>query len=105
MFYCGVFGWQLFTMDLQAQGTYYLLRRGEVNEAGILVKPDSAEGGSVWLPYVAVEDLDVSCVEAAHYGGAIHVPPSDLHGAGRFAVTGDPTGGVLALFQPNPQQS
>jgi hypothetical protein len=99
-FYCGIFGWQLFTMDLEAQGTYYLLRRGDVNEAGILLKPEAAEGASSWLPYVAVEDLDVSCVEVAHYGGAIHVPPSDLHGAGRFAVTGDPMGGIIALFQP-----
>jgi predicted enzyme related to lactoylglutathione lyase len=103
-FYCGVFGWQAFTIDLEDQGTYFLLRRGDVNEAGILLKPDAAVGGSSWLPYVAVEDLDVSCVEAAHYGGAIHVPPSDLHGAGRFAVTGDPTGAVIALFQPHRQQ-
>lgn len=99
-FYCGVFGWHLFTMDLEAQGTYYLLRREEVNEAGILLKPESARGKSTWLPYVAVSDLNVACVEAAHHGGAIHLPPADLHGAGRFAVIGDPTGGVVALFQP-----
>lgn len=100
-FYCGVFGWQLYTMDLGDQGTYYILRRGEVNEAGILLKPDSASGKSAWLPYVAVADLNLSCVEAAHHGGSIHLPPADLHGAGKFAVIGDPTGGVVALFQPN----
>jgi predicted enzyme related to lactoylglutathione lyase len=103
-FYCGVFGWELFTMDMEAQGTYYLLRRGEINEAGILLKPESAEGSSSWLPYVAVADLNLACVEAAHHGGAIHLPPTDLHGAGTFAVISDPTGGVLALFQPGPAQ-
>lgn len=99
-FYCSAFGWEIFTMDMGPQGTYYLLRRGETNEAGILLKPEEAEGSSSWLPYVAVEDLNLSCVEAAHHGGAIHLPPTDLHGAGQFAVIGDPTGGVLALFQP-----
>lgn len=98
-FYCGLFGWQLFTMDLGPQGTYLLMRRGEVNEGGVIRKPEDAEGPSTWLPYVAVEDLVSSCAEAARQGGAIFVPPSDLHGAGNYAVIGDPAGAILALFE------
>ncbi len=99
-FYCGVFGWHLYSMDMGDEGTYYLLRREEINEGGILLKPDQAEGASLWLPYVAVRDCDSVCVQAAHQGGSVFVPPSDLHGAGRYAVTGDRTRALIALFEP-----
>jgi hypothetical protein len=98
-FYCGLFGWQLFKMDLGSQGTYLLMKRGEVNEGGIIRKPEEAEGPSTWLPYVAVEDLANSCAKAARDGGSILVPPSDLHGAGTYAVIADPAGAILALFE------
>jgi predicted enzyme related to lactoylglutathione lyase len=99
-FYCGVFGWQLYSMDMGNEGTYFLLRREEINEAGILLKPDQAEGASLWLPYVAVQDCDSACVQAAHQGGSVFIPPSDLHGAGRYAVTGDRARALIALFEP-----
>jgi len=98
-FYCGLFGWRLFTMDLGEQGAYYLLRRDEVNEAGIIRKPEDAEGDSSWLPYVAVEDVNLSCMKALQEGGKIFLPPSDLHGAGLYAIIGDPGGASLAILQ------
>ncbi len=104
-FYCAIAGWQLFTMDMGKEGTYYLLRRGEANEGGIILKPAEAEGPSQWLPYVSVRKVEQSCVAAAELGGSVHVPPSDLHGAGLYAVIGDPSGALLALFQPAPSAS
>ena len=99
-FYCGVFGWQLYSMDMGDEGTYYLLRRDEINEGGILLKPDQAEGSSTWLPYVSVRDCDNACVQAAHQGGSVFVPPSDMHGVGRYAITGDRARALIALFEP-----
>jgi predicted enzyme related to lactoylglutathione lyase len=101
-FYCGVFGWQFYSMDMGEGGIYYLLRRDEINEGGIVLKPDQAEGSSMWLPYVAVPDCDSACVQAAHQGGSVFVPPSDLHGAGRYAVAGDRARALIALFEPGP---
>jgi predicted enzyme related to lactoylglutathione lyase len=101
-FYQGLAGLQLYSMDLGDEGTYYLMRRGEVNEAGILLKPEAAEGPSAWLSYVAVSNVDEACVAAGHLDGAIHIPPRDLHGAGRYAVVGDPSGASLAVFEPTP---
>jgi len=103
-FYCGLFGWRLFTMDLGEQGSTYILRRGEVNEGGIIQKPEEAEGDSTWLPYVAVEDVNLSCMKALQEGGSIFVPPSDLHGAGLYSVIGDPGGAFLALLQLAPPE-
>jgi predicted enzyme related to lactoylglutathione lyase len=99
-FYGGLTGLQLFSMDLGDEGTYYLLRRGEINEAGIILKPEKAEGDSSWLCYVGVQKIEEACVAAGHYGGAIHIPPRDLHGAGKYAVVGDPAGATFALFEP-----
>lgn len=99
-FYCGLFGWQLFTMDLGTDRPYYILKRGEVNEGGIVLKPETAEGPSAWLPYVAVSEVNEACLAAVQNGGAIFVPPSDLHGAGTYAIIGDPEGAMIALFAP-----
>jgi hypothetical protein len=98
LFYCGLVGWMLFSMELENQGQYLLLRRGEVNEGGLILKPESAEGPSTWLPYVAVENLEKECDRAVQLGGSMAVPPTDLHGAGHYAVTADPSGALLALL-------
>jgi hypothetical protein len=99
-FYCGLFGWKLFTMDLGTDRPYYLLRREDFNEGGIVLKPETAAGPSAWLPYVAVDEVNEACLRAVQNGGAIFVPPSDLHGAGIYAVIGDPAGAMIALFAP-----
>jgi len=54
-FYEQVFGYSHDSMDMGPEGTYYMLKTGEVSRGGLMhsVRPDAP---SMWLPYVAVAD-------------------------------------------------
>lgn len=53
---------------------------------------------SIWLPYLAVDDVDISVDKAGSLGADLHMPPSNSPALGRFAVLSDPTGAMFALM-------
>ncbi|HET9077485.1 MAG TPA: VOC family protein [Acidimicrobiales bacterium] len=97
-FYHDLFGWE--TQDQgEESGHYTIARRQGRQVAGLSTLPD----GSVpphWTTYVDVDDVDetTSRVEAA--GGRVLFGPADVMEAGRMAVYSDPTGAVIAAWQP-----
>jgi uncharacterized protein len=99
-FFSTLFGWKQTAQEIPGMGTYHLFLRGEDRQtAGMLKNPE--EGArSAWLPYVAVEDVDATAAKVPELGGTVCVPPADIPGIGRFAVTADPAGAMLALFKP-----
>ena len=100
-FYSAVFDWNIYSMQLGEGHDYYLLKRGEIDEAGIIPRKGEQKSPAMWLPYVTVDDVSAACLRIAELGGALYVPPSDLHGAGHYAVAGDPSGAPFAIFQPS----
>jgi hypothetical protein len=51
---------------------------------------------SCWMVYLGVDDVDVSC-RTTLVAGAHEIPaPQDFPG-GRFAILGDPQGGIFGL--------
>ena len=51
-----------------------------------------------WMAYVAVPDIDATAERARELGGSVTHPPTDIPGAGRFAVLADPQGAVFAVY-------
>jgi hypothetical protein len=53
-----------------------------------------------WMIYISVESADDAARRAAQLGGRVLAPPCDVYDIGRMAVVQDPSGAVLALWQP-----
>jgi len=72
-------------------------------------KPDSGPGGgmftmpgvpTMWLAYVGVEDIHASTEKAVSLGAKVHKGPDEIPNIGWMTILADPTGAVIALFQP-----
>lgn len=48
-----------------------------------------------------MDDVDAHAERVKAAGGAVHRPPEDIPGVGRFAVVADPQGAVFILFKGN----
>jgi predicted enzyme related to lactoylglutathione lyase len=95
-FYGTVFGWG---HDQDPNG-YQMFKLGERMQAGMLKLDDSwGEIPPHWGVYFMSEDIEATTARAKELGGQIHVPPTDTGTVGRFAVIGDPQGGVFTSMQ------
>jgi len=108
-FYTKVMGWR--ALDASVPGrAYTLFTAGNALVSGLMDLPEDARkmGASPsWLGYVAVDDVDATADRIKHLGGAVHVPPTDVHNISRFAIFTDPQTARLALFKwlnPGQQQ-
>jgi uncharacterized protein len=97
-FYKSVFGYTHDSMDMGPEGTYYMLKTGEIARGGLMhsVRPDAP---SMWLPYVAVADCDATSTRAKALGGRVLMEPSDIPNIGRFAIAEDPLGAAIAFIK------
>lgn len=97
-FYQTVFGYGHDTMDMGPEGTYYLIKTGEVTRGGLMhsVRPDAP---SMWLPYVAVADCDATATRAKALGGKVLMQPSDIPNIGRYAIAEDTLGAAVAFIK------
>lgn len=98
-FYGAVFGWTVEETDFGEAGRYQVFKRGDLDAAGMMKKPEDAPGTAFWLTYVAVADVDGTAARVEELGGSVHVQPGEIPGLGRFAVAADPTGAVFAAFE------
>lgn len=101
-FYAKVVGWQV--RDVAMPGTdYALFTVGDREVSGVTPLPDAFKASGApphWVGYVGVESVDATAGAVSRGGGAVHVPPTDIAGIGRFAMVADPQGGGFALFTP-----
>ena len=101
-FYEKVFGYDVDTVDMGEQGSYYILKTGYKQRAGLTSSVHPA-APSLWLPYVLADDCDAKATQAASLGGAVMFGPENIPGIGRFAILQDPTGAPLAIMKPLPR--
>jgi predicted enzyme related to lactoylglutathione lyase len=66
---------------------------------GMMALPPDVPAPPHWLAYFAVDDCDAVAAKAQELGAAVHVPPSDIPGTGRFAVFADPQGASFAIYK------
>jgi predicted enzyme related to lactoylglutathione lyase len=99
-FYSKLVGWKTLPWPLDPSYTVCHSDAGPV--AGIMeITADlPAEVPSHWLQYIGTRDVDGIAEAAVRAGGSIVKAPSDLAGAGRYAVLKDPQGAVFAIIDP-----
>jgi predicted enzyme related to lactoylglutathione lyase len=107
-FYHSALGWETSAVSFPG-GTYTSVNpagAGEDAMFGGLVgsATDRAEGGTHWLPYFAVTDVDAVTDRARERGGTVQLEPVDLEGVGRTARLADPHGARFAVLRPEPRQ-
>ncbi len=97
VFYSGLFDWKL--EDMPVGMDYTLIKVGE-NSVGGIMKHPMPGAASFWLPYVGVDDVKASTAKATSLGASLIRDVTEIPNVGWFSIFTDPTGAVLALFQP-----
>jgi predicted enzyme related to lactoylglutathione lyase len=100
-FYGNSVGWTFDAMPMP-DGTYWIIKAGDRGVGGIFeMKGDHFKGmPEVWVPYVAVDNVD-TCVEAAvKAGGTVMRPPFDVPGVGRMSIMHDAGKAIVAYMTP-----
>ncbi|MFB4296252.1 VOC family protein [Actinomadura sp. NTSP31] len=102
-FYCGLFGWDSYTLAFSGFSDYEILTEGASGPgiAGVQALADDTESPS-WTCVFRVDDVDacVGTVEAA--GGRCRVDPTDVAQMARIAQFADPQGAEFGVWQPGP---
>jgi predicted enzyme related to lactoylglutathione lyase len=97
-FYAGLFGWELEDNPMPGGGTYTMLRKNG-KYVGAIVEAQSGQP-TAWNSYVTVGSADDAVARAREHGAEVRGDPFDVGDAGRMAAIHDPTGAVLAVWEP-----
>lgn len=102
-FYHALFGWEFTDEPAGEQGIYTMARLGVNSAAGMMRQaPEQAAMGipPLWNTYITSYDIEDTLGKVEGAGGSVMVPTMDVMEAGRMAVIVDPTGAVVALWEP-----
>ncbi len=106
-FYSKVIGWTAQDAGM-SDLPYTLLSAGANVVGGLMTLPAQASAMGTppcWTGYIGVDDVDAYAERVKVAGGAVHHPPEDIPGVGRFAVVADPGGAVFMLFRGSSEQA
>ncbi len=97
-FYGDLFGWSADRDPLPDSGGYCMLKQHGLNVARL----GPAQPGSppAWTGYVTMPDADQTAAAVERAGGSVLLPPMDVEGVGRAGIFADPTGAVIAVWEP-----
>lgn len=96
-FYGPVLGWNFVDTGEQF-GNYQMCQVNGRDSAGIGPR-QSPDQPTVWLVYLASDDVDASVKLISENGGSVLFGPQDIGDAGRIAVALDNTGGAFGVWQ------
>ena len=97
-FYTRLFGWDAEDSPMPDGGVYTMLAAsGKYVGALYEARPGQPVA---WASYVTVESADDAAAAAKEHGGTLLGEPFDVMEAGRMALIQDPTGAVLAAWEP-----
>ncbi|GHF56497.1 VOC family protein [Streptomyces griseosporeus] len=94
-FYTRVFGWSVNASERYTQWGI------EGEDFGGMVVMDDKFPPKVpphWLPYFAVEDVDIAAADAAGAGGTVLMVPTSVPDGPRIAVLRDPQGAMFGVY-------
>lgn len=100
-FYAEIAGWTTCPWE-DGDMPYVMWMSGEKPIGGVMTLPEEAAADGAppcWLAYVSTPDVDATVAKAEGLGGKL-LKAMDIAKVGRIAILADPTGGVLALLQP-----
>jgi predicted enzyme related to lactoylglutathione lyase len=96
-FYSALFGWDNQDMGEEA-GHYTIVSKDGKMVAAI--SPAQDPGPPRWTTYVNVNDVNEVAARTEAAGGTVIAAPMDVMTAGRMAIFADPTGAIVAVWQP-----
>ena len=102
-FYGGLFGWQFNDMPAGPGMTYTFLALKNQSVGGLygLTKDLQSQGiPPHWTPYINVRSADEIAKRVAQNGGKVVYGPDDVMDVGRTAQVQDPTGAIVAIWEP-----
>jgi predicted enzyme related to lactoylglutathione lyase len=97
-FYKKMFKWKLTDMKMGPGMTYTMVEPGQQPGGGMQEKP-MPEAPTIWLAYVAVDNLSKSIGKARKLGAQIMVESQEVPGMGSFGIFLDPTGAPLGVWE------
>lgn len=102
-FYATLMGWDVQEWPMGEGQTYSMFNvDGSAVAAVGQMQPDMMAQGapSFWITYVTVDDVDALAPQVTALGGTLVNGPFDVFDNGRMLILQDPSGAMLALWQP-----
>lgn len=100
-FYGSLLGWTFEDMPAGPGMIYSMAKLGEQTVGALYQMGQDMKGmPPFWMSYVTVDDVEARTKKVSAAGGKVHKEPFDVMDVGRMSVVQDPTGAVLALWQP-----
>ena len=106
-FYTGLFGWS-FEDRPMGDGSFYTMFLLNGKSVAALYPQDAQQQAMGippnWLSYIAVESAAQAAERTRGLGGTVLMDAFDVLDVGRMAMIQDPTGAVVALWEPRRHQ-
>ncbi|MEP6689396.1 MAG: VOC family protein [Gemmatimonadales bacterium] len=100
-FYTALFGWIAEDRPMGPDACYTMLTVDGRSVAALYQQEPAAGGAPAqWLSYISVGSANQSAERAKALGAAVLMEPFDVLDVGRMAMVQDPTGAVVALWEP-----
>jgi predicted enzyme related to lactoylglutathione lyase len=99
-FYGALFGWEFEDAPIPEEAGGGVYRMAKIDGRSAAAMYESSERHPAWASYVTVDDVDATAARAGELGANLMGEPFDVMTSGRMALVQDPTGAVLALWQP-----
>jgi uncharacterized protein len=97
-FYGPLFGWDAEVNDDPQYGGHGNFKKGGRDVAGVGPKQDPSQP-SVWLTYIASDDVEQTADKVRAAGGQVMMEPMDVGPFGRMILAVDPGGAVFGVWQ------
>jgi len=98
-FYKSVVGWHAHGFDGPVADYTLFDAPDGLGVAGMMQLPPEAPMKPGWFGYIGVEDVDAVAAQAEQMGAALHMPPEDIPGVGRFAMLADRQGVAFYIMR------
>ena len=102
-FYPALFGWDFDDMPMGDGAFYTMFEVGGKPVAALYQQDPQQQAQRIppnWLSYVSVESADRMAERTRSLGGTVMMDPFDVFEVGRMTIIQDPTGAVVALWEP-----
>jgi predicted enzyme related to lactoylglutathione lyase len=96
-FYSGLFGWEFTDNDMGGGMVYSTFKPTDGPGGGMVSMPGAP---TMWLAYVGVDEINAATEKAVSLGAKIIRGPQEVPHMGWFSILNDPTGAMIALWQP-----
>ncbi|MGD1089188.1 MAG: VOC family protein [Verrucomicrobiota bacterium] len=96
-FYNQLLGWK--TQPFGKGVEYTLFKKGRDMVGGMMKCPQPGNPAQ-WIPYVFVDDVDVTAKKTSKLRGKVVAEPFDVPDVGRIAVLVDPQGATFGILKP-----